>query len=173
MSKELMYENRSLIIMIGGIASGKSYYANKFYVKTHQLISEQHLDASLSIENDSSLAEKKYAIFTIIARALMLRGLPIVIDERNLDIESIYIWKKLAITFDYSIKGVIFDTPKEICLRRIKEMINDEIPERIYKTLNEEREKLDELLTILKMKHQKLLENFIIVPYGGEKNEVL
>jgi predicted kinase len=173
MAKELMYENRKLVIMIGGIASGKSYYVNKFYVKTHQLISEQHLDASLAIENDSILAEKKYAIFTIIARALMLRGLPIVVDEKNLDMESIYIWKKLAITFNYSIKGIVFDTPKEVCLKRIKGMLDDEPSENIYKTLDREREQLDELLSILKMKHQKLLENYIIIPYGGEKNEVL
>jgi len=167
MSGENIFICRELIVMIGITASGKSFHINKFYIKDHQYISENHIIEGMRRENLPIDENVKNMIMATITRAHMIRGLPIVIDEPNLEIESLFIWKKLAVEHKYSIKGIIVDTPVEICAERLQSILKTKSEKSIYENLILEDEKLQEIKHILSMKHQNILDKIENVTYGG------
>ena len=168
MKEENVFMCRELIVMIGITASGKSFHINKSYIKDHQYISENHIIEGMRGENIPIDENIKNMIIAITARSHMIRGLPIVVDEPNLEIESLFIWRKLAVEHKYSIKGIIIDTPIEICADRLQSLLKTKSDEKtIYETLDLEDEKLQELKIILLMKHQNILDEVEIITHGG------
>ena len=101
MSIEKQYEHRELIIMIGMTASGKSYYVNENYIRNHQIVSENHIVEAMKLENIELAEDLKNMITAVTTRALMIKGLPIVVDEPNLTLQSLFIWSKFAFHHNY------------------------------------------------------------------------
>lgn len=156
-----------LIVMIGISFSGKSYYVDLNYLPEYQLISRQHIYKALMT---SKIKDKNfiYACMDIIARSHMIKGLPIVVDESNLKIESLFLWKQIAREFDYSIKGIFIDTPIEVCIKRLKYALNGEkITEEMHKKLTIEYNHAEELRKILTMKHQSVVDQIDFITYDG------
>ena len=162
-----VYENRALVLMIGTVASGKTYYLNdEKYVRKYQIVSEECVVAAMQ-QIGLDVGDSLYPIITVMAKSNMIRGLPIVIDEKNLSLESIYSWKQLAHTHKYKVKGIIMDTPVETCLVRLKKVLKGKVEESLIQRLQDEREKVEEIIKINKMKHQTLFDEVVHVPYGG------
>ncbi|MFW9872199.1 MAG: AAA family ATPase [Candidatus Thorarchaeota archaeon] len=170
MSKSEIYSKKELILMIGPTMSGKSYYINNHLIRNYQIISEGHIASAMQYENVPKDEDFKYAIMSVIARAHMLRGLPIVVDESNLTIESLFIWKRYAFEYKYKIKGIVLDTPLKICLERLESSLKHEnLVEGIIKNLKSEYERFKEIKLILNMKYQNVIDDFEVVSYedGG------
>jgi len=122
----------------------------------------------MSFEQVPQVEDMKYAIMAVMLRAHMIRGLPIVDDEANLTIESLLILKRFAVEYDYESKGVIIDTPIEVCVKRIEIMLDRELNEDSYKRIEEEHERFREIKQILETKDQNILDDVVIVSYGGK-----
>lgn len=156
-----------LIVMIGMTSSGKTYHVDKFYLKSHQIISSRHIKEAIKttkLPNDQNLV---YMTMEIITRSHMIKRLPIVIDENNLTIESLFFWKKICSEFDYILKGIILDTPLEICVKRLASLTEEELTEEIHEKLKKENERVEELKILLNMKHQKILDRTTYITYDG------
>ena len=161
MSEKNVFMCRELIVMIGITASGKSFHINRCYIKNHQHVSEKHIIEGMRKEGIPFDEDTKNMIMAITVRSHMIRGLPIIIDEPNLEIESLFIWKKLAVEHNYSIKGVIVDTPVKICIERLQSIFKGKLKKELIENLYLENEKLKELKQILYMKHQKILDKVV------------
>jgi predicted kinase len=159
---------RELIVMIGMTASGKTYHIDKFYLNSYQIISRNHIkEAIKTTKITSNQKQLVYLVMDIIARSHLIKGLPVVIDEQNLTVESIFFWKKLVEEFGYEIKGVVLDTPLEVCISRVKEMVNGDLSEEAHETLKKEFEQVEELKILLGMKHQNILDRVTYITHGG------
>jgi predicted kinase len=169
MSEDYAFMCRELIVMIGITASGKSFHINRCYIKNHQHVSEKYIIEGMRKEGISFDEDTKNMIMAITVRSHMIRGLPIVIDEPNLELESLFIWKKLAVEHNYNIKGVIVDTPIKICVERLLSIWKDKLEKNWIENLKLENAKLKELKQVLSMKHQKILDKIVRVTYGGKK----
>lgn len=167
MSEESKNNERELIVMIGMSFSGKTYHVDFNYLPKYQLISLKHLKQALKttrISNEDFI----YACMDLVARSYMIKELPIVVDESNLDIDSIFLWKKLTREFGYNLKGVFIDTPLDVCTARLKYALNgDKITEKMHEKLATEYDKVEELKQILKMKHQSVVDNVVFITYDG------
>lgn len=169
MDKKNPIEQPELIIMIGIAASGKSYYVDKYYSKTHQVISETHIVEAMKLEGIELSEDFKHAIMAVSTRALMLKKLPIVIDEPNLLAESLFMWKNFAYQHNYKLKALVVDTPLDVCIDRLKNLL-DNMSKDIVELVNRQHEQLEELKTILNTKHQKIVDEISFITYdGGEK----
>lgn len=163
---DMSWQQRELIIMIGIAASGKSYYVDKNFSKTHQVISESHIVEAMKLEGMEFDEDFKNAVMAVSTRALMIKGLPIVIDEPNLLIESLFVWKNLAYQHKYIVRAIVVDTPVEICLDRLKGIlgnINEELKQVLYK----QDDQLQEVLMIFNMEHQKIVDEVSFIHYDG------
>jgi predicted kinase len=159
--------SRELIVMIGMSFSGKSYYVDNNYLKTHQLISSKHIKQALKTTKMSN-PDLVYVTMDLISRSHMIKGLPIIVDESNTTVESLFLWKTITREFGYSLKGVLIDTPLSVCVSRVKDVLNgEEISEEMHKKLVEEYEKVEELKSILKMKHQSVVDQVVFITYDG------
>ena len=157
---------RELIVMIGMTCAGKTYHVDKFYLASHQIISSRHIKQALKnmgIANDELL----YMNMDVVARANMLKGLPIIVDENNLTVESLFIWKKLCNEHKYQIKGVLIDTPLEVCVKRLSSLIEGELSEQDHQRLKEEYDQIEELKILLNMKYQNILGKVNTITYNG------
>ena len=160
--------DRTLILMVGTVASGKTYFVNDArYSEKYQIISEECVIVAMQQIGIEVTQDTLYPIISVMAKSHMIRGLSIVVDEKNLSLESIYSWKQMAHTHGYKVKGIIMDTPKEECMTRLKQLLSGKVQEKMIEKLNIEREQLDEIIEISKMKHQNLFDKVIHVPYGG------
>jgi predicted kinase len=151
--------------------SGKTHLTLHEYAKTHQVINLESIRDALKKELLPTTDEIVYGIVSTMTRSVMIMELPIVVDEKNLTAESLFIWKKLAVQYGYSIKGVVLDTNPVVCIKR------NEIDKK-YKCDNGpyywEKEMLDEIKTVLSMKHQNILDSFeVLTNYGGKRDEIL
>lgn len=158
---------RDLIVMIGMSLSGKTYHVDLNYLPEYQLISRNHYQQALATTKmtDPALI---YVAMELAARAHMIKGLLIIVDEANLSIDSLYIWKAMTRELGYNFKGVFIDTPLDVCTARLKYLLKGEkITEEMHEKLSLEHEKVEELKTLLKMKHQKLVDNIVFVTYDG------
>ena len=167
MSEEKLFIRRELIVMIGIMASGKSFHINRCYIKNHQHVSEKHIIQGMIKEGIPFDEDTKNMIMAITVRSHMIRGLPIVIDEPNLDLESLFIWKKIAVEHKYYIKGVVVDTPVKVCIERLNSILKGKVRKQLIDNINLENEKLQELKQVLSMKHQRILDKIVRIKYGG------
>ena len=104
----------------------------------------------------------------VIVRSHMIKGLPIVVDESNLTVESLFLWKSVTREFGYDIKGVFLDTPLDVCTARLKYLLKgEEITEEMHEKLSKEYEQVNELKEILKMKHQSVVDHVTFITYDG------
>jgi predicted kinase len=159
--------SRELIVMIGMTASGKTYHVDKFYLASHQIVSSRHIKEAIKTTKLPFDQNLVYMAMELITRSNMIKGLPIVIDENNLTIESLFFWKKMCNEFDYMLKGVILDTPLEICVKRLTSLMKDDLTEEMHEKLKKENEIIEELKVLLNMKHQKILDRATYITYDG------
>jgi predicted kinase len=169
MKEENVFMCRELIVMIGITASGKSFHINRCYIKDHQHVSEKYIIEGMIKEGIPFDEDTKNMIMAITVRSHMIRGLPIVIDEPNLELESLFIWKKLAVDYNYNITGIVVDTPVKICIERLRSILKGEVSKKWVENIKLEDEKFQELKQVLSMKHQKILDKIVYVTYGGKK----
>lgn len=167
MENEQRYERRELVIMVGITASGKSFHVNKHYIKDHQVISENHIIEALKLESLGVDEELKDIIMAVSTRALMIRGLPIVVDEPNLLVESLFIWKRLAHYHQYKIKVVLIDTPYDVCLSRLHDLFPGQVDQSVEKNLEKQQQQIQELKSVLSMEHQQIVDEIEYISYDG------
>ena len=157
---------RDLIVMIGMSLSGKTYHVDNNY-QGYQLVSFKHYQAALQVSKLQN-PEIIYPAMELAVRANMIKGLPIVIDENNSNIDSLFIWKSISREHGYNTRGVFIDTPLDVCVARLKYMLEGKkITEEMHEKLNNECEKIEELKQILKMKHQSVVDSVIFITYDG------
>jgi len=161
-------QERDLIVMIGMTLSGKTYQVDLNYLPEHQLVSKYYVTQALrtsKLPQDPNIVPMT---MEMMVRAHMVRGLPIVVDESNLEVDSLFLWKSITREFGYNIKGIFLDTPLDVCTARLKYILKDQpITEDMHAKLSSEFEKVEELKTLLKMKHQKLLDKVTFINYDG------
>jgi predicted kinase len=158
---------RNLIVMIGMTAAGKTYHVDKFYLAGHQIVSSRHIREAIKttkLPDDTNLI---YMTMELIVRANMIKGLPIVVDENNLTIESLFFWKKLCSELNYILKGVVLDTPLEVCVKRFRGLLKEPMTEEMHEKLKKEYEQVEELKVLLNMKHQQVLDRVSYITYDG------
>ena len=158
---------KDFIVMIGMSLSGKTYHVDFNYLPGYQLLSSNHYKQAFKTTKISN-PNIVYAAMELTARSHMIKGLPIVVDESNLDVDSLFLWKSMAREFGYNIKGVLIDTPLDVCTARLKYFLKGEpISEEMHNKLTKEHEKIEELKTLLKMKHQNILDAVLFINYDG------
>lgn len=160
-------EQPEMIIMIGITASGKSYYVDQYYSKSHQIISENHIVEAMKLEGIAIQHDFKHAVMAVMTRALMLRKLPIVIDEPNLLAESLFMWNSIAYKHKYKTKAIVIDTPLDICINRLEDLVKN-IDKNILKAVEKQHEQLKELQLLLNSKYQKIVDEIVFVDYNTE-----
>jgi len=153
--------------MIGITLSGKTYHVDNNYLPDHQVVSLKHLQEALDMSKMVN-PDIVYASMELIVRAHMIKGLPIVIDENNLNVDSLFLWKTVTREHNYNLKGVYVDTPLDVCTARLKYLLKgEEITEAMHEKLANEYEKISELKEILKMKHQSIVDKVVFITYDG------
>jgi predicted kinase len=155
---------KQLILMIGLPFSGKTTYVKNLVSRTPlQIIEGTSIALGLKAEGiniNNQNMQPVYQVQRIMAHAFMNRELPIIVDERNLTLESIFLWRQIAETKGYKVVGRIINTPVEICLERAKKQ---ERGEQFYNHIKICSEQLDELKTMLAFKHQNILSNYEVI----------
>jgi predicted kinase len=164
---------QELTLMIGKAFSGKTHYVKKNLLESHQLIDRNTIQYAL--EKEYLPKSEIYRIMAIIARSLMLYNVPIIVDDKNLNLESIFIWKSLAFEYGYTIKCIIIDTPNEICEERIEKLnISHAQKTDLKEVLRKEDLLFSSLVPILLIEEQSPVEKKnISIIHGGSKNEIL
>jgi len=163
---------KEIIVMIGMSFSGKSYYVDLHYLPHYQLVSKIHVLKNLKTDKEDPYHDLLDAM-KLIVKSHMTKGLPIVIDQNNLTINTIFMWNCLANDFKYDIKAVLIDTPFSVCMDRIKYAFSGApIPAKLVERMTIEKEKIEELKIILKMKHQSILKNIEYVKLYNENDEL-
>ena len=168
MSEDKNEMSRDLIVMIGMSLSGKTYHVDNNYLPGYQLVSFKHL-------NDALMASKMkspdiiYATMEMAARSHMIKGLPVVIDESNITVESLFMWKAITREHGYNLKGIYLDTPLDVCTARLRYLLpkGEKITEAMHEKLGKEYEQTSEIKEILKMKHQSVVDDVIFITYDG------
>ncbi len=165
---------RDIIVMIGVDFSGKTQYVDSELINgPHQIISFDHIREAFKTTKMSN-PDIVYASMDLIARSHMIKGIPIIIDEANLTIESLFLWKTIAREFNYTLKGIVMNTTLEDCKARLEKAADGAISDSILDKLNAEYKVFEELKIILKMKHQQILDKVTFVTYnGGSNHEIL
>ena len=155
---------KQLILMIGLPFAGKSTYVKNLLTREpFQLIEGACILKALRSEGVDAGANNMnpvYKVEAVMAKAFMNRELPIVIDDRNLLIEEIFLWRQIAESYNYKTMGRIIDTPVEVCLQRAEEKNKDD---KWYNHIKMCRERLDELKMMLGLKHQNILYNYEVI----------
>ena len=158
---------KDFIVMIVMSLSGKTYHVDLNYLPGYQLLSSKHYKQAFQTTKISD-PNIIYAAMELTARSHMIKGLPIIVDESNLDVDSLFLWKSIAREFGYNIKGVLIDTPLDVCTARLKYLLKGEaISEEMHNKLTSEYEKVEELKILLKMKYQNILDNVSFINYDG------
>ncbi len=156
--------------MIGLPFAGKSTYVKNLISRIPlQVIEGASIVKALrgegfDITNQSM--DPVYMVERVMAKTFMNRDLPIIVDERNLLLESIFLWRQLAEANGYKTVGRILDTPLHICLERSKEKNSNED---MFKHIGICSEQLDELKTVLGFKHQNVLYNYEVINLEVDK----
>lgn len=162
--------HKNLILMIGPSFSGKSYYVDR-YLNKLQRISDFHIRKALIDEDTTLPQDMRYFIMSVMCRSFMLNELSIVVDEQNLDLESLMIWRKLASEYNYFLEGILMDIPFDDCYKRGQVVAGKN--QDFTMLLKKQFAKFEELKTILNMKHQKIFDNLIIINPEDKADEVL
>jgi predicted kinase len=162
--------SKELLILVGLPFAGKSTHAKYLASRRpYQIIEGACIGKAMNTEGYEISNENMDPVYTverIMFKAFAQRELPVIIDDRNLLIESIYLWKNLAFSVDYRVLVKIIDTPVDICIRRAKEAGKDE---RIIRHIDLCSERLQELRTMFGFKHQNILDNFEVIKTEEDK----
>jgi predicted kinase len=112
----------------------------------------------------------KYLISEVMTRTLMLYELPIAVIETELEMEAIFIWKKIAVEHEYKIKVLLVDLKLEECFTR-----SDKRDKESLKYLSEKSKKFEQLKNILNMEHQSIVDDVEVIKPAMEedKDEIL
>lgn len=160
---------KHLIMMMGVCCSGKTVYVKNKFLPGFQYISEKAMSKgmikeNIDVKNNMSLL---YAVVAISVRSCMIHGLPLIIDDKNLSIESLVLWRKMANEHGYRITVVLMDTPLEICRKRLKKIINTTVAD---EALINDFERLEDMKPVLFSKHhsKELFDELKVVKYGGK-----
>ena len=168
--KETIME-KELILFVGVQFVGKTdYLKENYFGKEYQIISYDAIQSAL-ITNGVDPNKNLYPIVGIIAKNYLLQELPIVVNGLNISLESLHIWKKLCFEHQYKFKLIVFDITLEKIIENMKErkLFNKE-NEKIIKT---NYEMIQELKTVLAMKHQKIADDILFIKSEEEKDEIL
>ena len=158
---------KNLILMMGVMCSGKTSYVKKNFAGiqyvSEKAIAKSMVKESLLIKDNVDLLN---AIVAITARSHMIQGLDVVIDDKNLNIQGMTIWWKIAKEYGYYVTVVLIDTPYDTCLDRLKRITNDKESERI---LFEECSRLKDLKPVLFSKYHgpDLFDDIKVIKYNG------
>jgi predicted kinase len=104
--------------MVGIAGSGKSTVVNKYMAKNYQVLCLDDIRLALGSAYDPKTEPVVYMITDVHARALMIRGLPIVVDATCCQIHIVEKWKRLADEYGYDLLGVKLNTPFNLCQER-------------------------------------------------------
>lgn len=166
---------KEMVLMIGLPFAGKSTYVQDFLKRApgYQVIEGSTIvqgfkEVNVNITNQTM--DRVYYVQKIIARAHMERQLPIIVDERNLTLESIFIWRQIAENSDYRTTAVIIDTPLEICLKRAED--NGRTAD-FLEHIRTCAEQLNELKLMLGFKHQNILSTYKVIKPEEKLDEIL
>ena len=150
--------------MIGVCCSGKTVFVKSNLLPSHQYISEKAMTKGMIKENLTSAENLPilYACMAIATRALMIQELPVVIDDRNLSVESLVVWKKIAKEHGYEVIGILMDTPLEECRKRMAKFVD--YPDATQELFNQ-FEALEDMKPMLLSKYHKhdLFDNLKII----------
>ena len=149
---------KRLALMIGIAGCGKSTFVNKNLTKRNQVLCLDDIRLALGSTYDPKTEPVVYMVVDVQARALMERGLPIVIDSTCCQIYIVEKWKKIAEEYGYSLVGVYINTPFSICEDRRE----NQIP------IDKMRDMDNNLAELLEVKDE-LFDKFITINDKGNK----
>ena len=144
MEKNLIKLNKPLIYMMVGLPrSGKSTFVDLNLKEMLPIVSADRLRLLIYGQKFWAPGEKLvWTIRSIIIKSLLEQGIDIVIDETNTTKERRREIIDLAKEYNYSVKAVIIETPKDICINRAKmEGDNNIIP--VIERMAEQFEEVD------------------------------
>lgn len=158
-----------LVIVVGLPWSKKLEYVNEKF-SNYQIISSFCMRKSMEFTRINKTDESLYLITEVMARSLMILKRPIVVVEESMELESIFIWKKMAVEHGYVTRVIVLDTPLEECFAKAEK--RDKVS---LQHIAEESKKLEQLKQILNMEHQKIVDELKIVKVATEekRDEVL
>jgi len=136
---------KRLALMIGIAGCGKSTFVNDKLTKKYQVLCLDDMRLALGSAYDPKTEPVVYMVVDVQARALMERGLPIVVDSTCCQINIVKKWKKLAEEYGYDLVGVHINTKFDICSKRRVDQIPSYVLIRMYNDLTELLEVKDEL----------------------------
>ena len=150
---------KELVIVLGlSWSEKKKYIFNEF--KEAQMIWPFSIKNAMEytrIPKDSK--NTFYLITEILARSLLISNFKtVVVDEHSLELESIFIWKKIAVEHGYEIRVLIVDVPIEDCFPA-----RDQRTKQRVKNIIKSGRKLEQLKEILEMKYQNVIDKFEVV----------
>lgn len=160
---------KELILIFGLPWSGKYEYILETF-PNYQTIFPYAIKKAMEYVRINKEEKTLYLIAETAARALMIYDLPTAIIEHDIGIETVFIWKKIAIEHGYKIKVLLFDVPLEECFSR-----HDKRNKESLKYLSEESKKFEQLKHILNMEHQSIVNEVEVIKPSMEedKDEVL
>jgi len=134
-----------LIIMVGLPGSGKSVFVNDHIIKRgfnegvygYHVISRDDVRLAFGYKFSHLIETNVLAVVKTMVRALMIRGINIVLDETNTHISTINMWKGLAEEYGYKTRAIVMTTPIDICKERRK-VSEGEFPEDVIDRMYEQ-----------------------------------
>jgi predicted kinase len=149
---------KQLTLMIGIAGSGKSTFVNENLTKRNQVLCLDDIRLALGSTYEPRHEPVVYMVTDIQTRALMERGLSIVIDATCCQLFVVKKYKKLAEEYGYQLIGIYIDTSFEKCVERRE----GQIPlDKMMKQNND----LNELMEV----KDDYFDKFIIVNDKGNK----
>ena len=151
---------KQLTLMIGIAGCGKSSFVNKHLAHENQVLCLDDIRLALGSVYDPKTEPVVYMVVDVQTRALMERGLPIVVDATCCQKYIAEKWKKLADEYGYTLNGIYINTTLEICINRRE----GQIPSEKLIQMN------DDLTELLEVEDQ-IFDKFITIKNKGSQNE--
>ena len=143
---------KEIVIVLGLPWSKKIKYAVNTY-PTHQLVSPFSIRKAMErkgVYDPNSI----FLFIDLVARSLMISNRPVVIIEESAKLEAIFIWKEMAVEYDYNIKCIIFDAALEKCFLDAENQ-----DEETLKIISDKSKEFEQLKEVLNMKYQIIIDD--------------